>query len=169
MPANSGLASEVPPMRYSEYFADPSGKVWVSPTRMPVFGSPRAATSGSARPPDAEYRFAMDAGTTPRWYAGWEKTRLVPPPPPYRWSPGGVGDQAPLVSVEREVLHPVSKVRLSFLPTPSAVPPTAVTRGLLAGAWTVGTPLLSTAPSPESPEEKYIPMPSRAAWKKICW
>ena len=36
-------------MRYSEYCCEPSGKVWVSPTSMPVFGSPSAATSGTAR------------------------------------------------------------------------------------------------------------------------
>jgi len=44
-----GLERLVPPMRYSLYFALPSGNVWVCPTSMPVFGSPIADTSGMAR------------------------------------------------------------------------------------------------------------------------
>jgi hypothetical protein len=50
MPAMIGLATLVPPMRYSPYFTEPSGKVWLSPTRSPVLGSAMAAISGTARP-----------------------------------------------------------------------------------------------------------------------
>src|SRR6185437_4432245 len=50
MPATSGEARLVPPMRYSLYFAEPSGNVWVSPIRYPVLGSATAEMSGTARP-----------------------------------------------------------------------------------------------------------------------
>lgn len=64
----TGAASEVPPIRYSLYFCDPFGNVWVWPIRKPVFGSATAAMSGSTRcltlPPLAR---ASESGTTPRW------------------------------------------------------------------------------------------------------
>src|SRR5882757_6406185 len=49
MAAKTGEASEVPPMRYSLYWIEPSGKVWLCPTRKPVCGSPTAETSGTTR------------------------------------------------------------------------------------------------------------------------
>ena len=44
----------MPPMRYSPYFTLPSGNVWVSPTSMPVCGSPSIAMSGTAGATGAE-------------------------------------------------------------------------------------------------------------------
>ena len=83
-PAISGLAREVPPIRYSPYLTEPSRKVWVSPTSIPVPGSPTADTSGTTRCGDRAYRVDKDDGTTPRWYHGCGKIRLVPPPAAYR-------------------------------------------------------------------------------------
>src|SRR5215472_6896243 len=66
IPAISGLDRLVPPRRYSEYFTEPSGNVWVSPIRYPAFGSASAEMSGTARPvrPCA---VNTPAGTTPCW------------------------------------------------------------------------------------------------------
>lgn len=49
-PANNGLDRLAPPFPYSLYFTEPSGKIWLCPTRNPVLGSPTMATSGTARP-----------------------------------------------------------------------------------------------------------------------
>src|SRR3954451_12325058 len=54
---------------------------------MPVFGSPTMATSGTTRP-GVPQRLARSLPTTPCWYDGSAKSRLVPPPPPY-WKTGG--------------------------------------------------------------------------------
>src|SRR5664279_977821 len=121
---------------------------------MPVFGSPTAATSGTTRPPWALYRFASLAGTTSCWYQGSRNTWLVPPPAPYRKSPGGRGAQTPEPRTDFPVLQPVSNSRWFTRSTASDVPPTAVTSGLLAGDSAVGIPLLAVDPSPSSPEEK---------------
>ncbi len=68
------------------------------------------------------------------------------------------------------MLQPVSQLRLLFFPIAMLVPPTAVTSGSLAGASAVGAPVgEALEPSPLSPEEKYMPMPSRAAWEKTAW
>ncbi len=66
-PANSGLDRLVPPIRYSLYFTDPSGKLWLCPTRKPVLGSATMATSGTARPGLVPKYWEMLAGTTPFW------------------------------------------------------------------------------------------------------
>src|SRR2546429_5501894 len=94
-PAISGEARLVPPVRDSLYATEPSGNVWVWPTSMPVVGSPSAAMSGTTRIGAPPWFVAIDDGTTPAWYAGWAKTRLVPPPEPYRYLPGDAGVQAP--------------------------------------------------------------------------
>src|SRR5215468_7106837 len=143
IPAKIGLDRDVPPIRNSLYLTLPSGKVWVSPTSMPVVGSPTADTSGTTRPPCGLYRLAKEVGTTPCWYQGSANTRLVPPPPPYQKSPGGSGVQAAPSSEDSPVLQPVSNTRWFAEFTASDVPPTAVTSVLLAGASTVGVPTRS--------------------------
>src|SRR6266508_5652111 len=101
----------MPPRRYSLYFTEPSGNVCVWPTRYPVFGSPNADTSGTARILAGRVPFAVaiKLGTTPAWYAGWANSRLVPPPPPpLVYEPGGAGVHAPLTRFVRPVSQPVS-------------------------------------------------------------
>src|SRR5690242_5847370 len=98
---------------------------------MPVFGSPTADTSGTTRMAVPPYLRAIESGTTPAWYAGCGKSRLVPPPLPY-WNDGPVQAGAPplVVRVLRPVSHPSSNSRVLLRVTPSDVPPTAVTHGL---------------------------------------
>ena len=81
--------------------------------------------------------------------------------------PGGVGLQAPLTRLLRPVSQPVSNRYCPLAPTPSEVPPTAVTHGLDAGQSGVADAALAGSPpvsSPLSPDEKYTPIPVAAAW-----
>ncbi len=54
-------------MRYSAYCCEPSGKVWVWPTRKPVCGSATAEMSGSTRIGLEPFALESESGTTPRW------------------------------------------------------------------------------------------------------
>src|SRR5215475_5337680 len=170
MPAINGDASLVPPIRYSPYFTTPPPNVWVWPTSMPVVGSPSAAMSGTTRA-GAPLRFAIEPGTTFAWYDGCANRWLVPPPDPYRYAPGGVGANAPsLPSVDFAVSQPVSNRYWLLEPTPSDVPPTAVTHGLDAGQSGVAAAAFAGLPpvsSPLSPDEKYTPMPVTAACSMV--
>src|SRR5436190_22115499 len=131
---------------------------------IPVLGSPTAETSGTTRAGVVDQRVASADGTTPTWYGGSAKSRLVPPPEPYRY----VSDaHQPLADASRNpsqlrrlrvVPQPVSNwyaVGSAAVPSASVVPPTAVTHGLEAGqsavALAAGPPSVS---SPASPDEK---------------
>src|SRR5262249_39706414 len=68
----------------------------------------------------------------------------------------------------RPVSQPVSMARVPSAFTPRLVPPTAVSNGSDAGKSADGEPRLATS-SPESPDEKYTPMPSSTALMAIWW
>ena len=65
-PASSGEDRLVPPMRYCAQYV-PSGNTWVSPTIMPVFGSPGIEMSGTVRAGVFPKYFESFAGTWPFW------------------------------------------------------------------------------------------------------
>src|SRR3954451_18639906 len=170
VPAYSGEERLVPPMRNSEDFTVPSGKRCVCRTSMPVFGSPSAETSGTARIGFPPYVREMALGTTPAWNDGWGNSLLVPPPEPlvYARSPQAGWPVLFLTSELRPVSQPSSKSRVFEAVTPMDVPPTAVTQGLDAGqsgvGVAVGSPKVS---SPKSPLEKKTLIPSAAAWISV--
>src|SRR6476661_8369795 len=100
IPANTGQATLVPPIRLSENAnVFPSGCRTVWPTRMPVLGSASADTSGITRigvelvVPSGS-AVARLFGTMPAWYDGCAYVVLTPPPPdppyPAGYLPGGV-------------------------------------------------------------------------------
>src|SRR5215470_14594931 len=112
--------------------------------------------SGTLRagPPRVPGGLVSAGGTTPFWQAGSRHSRLGPPPAAGGPLGGGWKSQVWwLVSVYTPLDQPVSNRRLPAAPMPSAVPPTAVAYGSLAGISTPGV----------SPEEKYMPTPSAAA------
>src|ERR1051326_1528840 len=118
MPANSGDARLVPPIRNSPKWL-PSGNACVRPMSMPVVGSASMATSGTARPGGAL------AGTTPFWYAGRLNNVEKPPPAPYR-NPESAHVLL-LVSDHLLTPQPVWNARLPLASMAVDVPPTDVT------------------------------------------
>src|SRR5262249_38491504 len=83
---------------------------------------------------------------------------------------GTAGLPSPRTSPARPVSHPVWNRYWRVSPTPSEVPPTAVTQGLDAGQPAVAEAALAGSPpvsSPLSPEEKYTPIPVAAAWISV--
>src|SRR5436190_2840987 len=97
----------------------PFGKLWVSPTSIPVVGSPSIAMSGTCR-------YGLEV--TPSWYEGRANSADVPPPPPYR-KPSGF-QLAPSADSENLLVpQPVSKSRLFEAPIAAEVPPTLVAYG----------------------------------------
>ena len=111
--------------------------------------SSRDVRDGAARAVACE-----PSGTTPFWYDGPVEHRAEPPPAPEWNAPGEVVQLLAVAdSVDFSVPQPVSQRRLSFLPTASEVPPTAVTHGSSAGLSGCLMPVLASS-SPLSPEEK---------------
>lgn len=84
--ANSGAATEVPPMLVCFHLSCAESHTGVS-TCTVVASDPFIATSGMTRigrdaPFPSILVVASPAGTLPVWYHGWTTSSEVPPPPP---------------------------------------------------------------------------------------
>ena len=73
---------------------------------MPVCGSARAETSGTARPVTG-----FPSNVSPDWYQGVENRRLKPPPAPYSQVPFVLQVSVVWSQAYVEVPQPVSKIR----------------------------------------------------------